>query len=376
MGTLSQILSIAQSLVQPEATLRDYQHAHKIFTPNNSAFLPKTKNWFHIYFELDPTASAQIITNLASATTNGRMYWNPARIPILGILAKSVKLPTFKFDIKKSNQYNRWSLSTTKINYEAVNIDFWDDTLDIIRGFWYAYYQYMIQDPNFVNFNSAQQQGIPIPTEWTPSSGNNSSLYSAGSNWGTYYGMDTPSPNGTSLGRSAPFFRSIRIYQFNRSINANDGVQWTEYVLVNPVISSFDHDSVDFATSEYMSHKMTVEYETVLYNSGLINNSEIASWDAVLETFFDNTPSPNGGINTQLNNILQTANQGIGLVNEIQAIATNPSGATVATVLATAGASSILVNDAAVTAGSSQVISVPSVIPGFGVGGLPPNQQL
>jgi hypothetical protein len=377
MGTLSQILNsgIQATSSNDGTTLRDYQHASKIFRVNNSSFLPKAKNWFHIFFEIEPSILSFVTSSLNTATTTNRINWNPSNVPILGILAKTVKLPSFKFDVKKNNQYNRWNLTTTKINYDPIEISFWDDTVDVIRGFWYAYYQFMIQDPKYVDFQMAQTQGINIPYQWVPSTNNLEMLYSTSSNWqGGNYGLDTVNSMGSTLNKVGPFFRSVRIYQFNRQTDSNYGPQYTEYVLVNPIISSFDHDTVDFSSSEFMQNRMSIEYETVLYNSGTLNNNEIASWDAVTQTFFDTTPSPIAGTNLLLN---QTNQLGNVFSNTIQEIISAEQGglninqnSTLTTLNQVIGTSAqVLAAASAITNGQ---ISVPTVINNFGISGLPP----
>jgi len=389
MGTLGSILSTGINAVKRQSsdhftTLRDYQHASKIFRPNNSSLLPKSKNWFHIFFELDPAAITAVNTALAGADANFRINWDPDNLPILGILAKTVKLPGFKFDVKKNNQYNRWSLTTTKVNYDPVEISFWDDTVDTIRGFWYAYYQYMVQDPNYVSFQAAQSQGIAIPFQWMPSIPNLETLYSTPSNWGVNYGLDTVSSSAnvnavvsSALNRTNPFFRSIRIYQFNRQTNADPsiGPQYSEYVLVNPVISSFAHDTVDFSSSEYMQNKMTVEFETVLYNAGLVNDDEIASWDAVLQRFFDNTPSPLAGTNPNLNEANQLGSvlaSSFVLGTEAVQLGRNTGQATTATVL-TAAIGTATTIESAISGPSNLQLQVPTVVDGYGTSGQPPS---
>jgi len=375
MSILSQVLSGTSN--QPATTLRDYQHASKIFRPNNSSFLPKSKNWFHIFFELDPVVISAVNAVLGEATSNFRINWNPTNVPILGILAKTAKLPTFKFDVKKNNQYNRWSLTTTKITYDPIEISFWDDTVDTIRGFWYAYYQYMIQDPRYVNFQASQNQGIAVPYQWAPSTANVEMLYSTSSNWGVNYGMDTVDTLGSAMNKTNPFFRSIRIYQFNRQTNSDPtiGPQYTEYVLVNPVISSFDHDTVDFSSSEYMQNKMSIECETVLYNSGLVNNDEIASWDAVLQTFFDTTPSFIAPVNTNLNQVSQlgsSVNSSLFNAPSVSNGGTNSGINSVTSILNQPNGDATTVQNSSIGLLNNK-IGVPNIVPGFGNSGLPPD---
>ena len=265
MGTLNSVLSSIKYAAQPSITLRNYQHATKIFGPNNNSLAPKTKNWFHIYFQVNPSVVTQVTNQLSAAVTNDRINWNPANLPVLGVLAKTVALPKIKINTEKNNQYNRWSLTPTKINYDPISISFWDDTINVIQHFWYGYYQYMNQDPNFVNWAASQSQGINIPPQWSQSSGNVSSLYNSSF---FNYGLDTipTTSNGSPLAfapgvnfsRSNNFLESIRIYQFNRAVNPK-GVEYTEFTLVNPIITGFSHDDLESSSSDFMINKMDVE---------------------------------------------------------------------------------------------------------------------
>lgn len=373
MGTLNNVLSTLNYAAQPDITLRNYQHATKIFGTNNNALAPKTKNWFHIYFQVNPSVISQVTQSLSQAVSNKRINWNPNNLPVLGVLAKTVKLPSYKIETTRNNNYGRWSITPTKINYEPISISFWDDTINVIQHFWYGYYQFMNQDPNFVHWSTKQSQGMNIPTpQWSQSNGNISSIYTD-----SYYnyGLDTLQTNsngdplvGTSFNRNASFFESIKIYQFNRSVNPN-GVEYTEFTLVNPYITGFSHDDLDSASSEFMQNKMDIEYETVLYNNGYLNNDEIASWDAVTSTLFDNTPSPLNNSKTKsiLGDIASAANTIQSAVATGQEISRNAGGVmTVATVMSEAKQ----VNSLLGTVGLD--LSVPTPNSTFGSGGNPP----
>ena len=360
---------LKSALLGTSPTLRDYRHATNIFRPNNYSLLPKSKNWFHIFFEIDPVAATAVSGSLNTAIANDRINWNTNNIYTLSVLAKTVKLPNFTFDIKPENQYNKWNLNVTKINYKGIDITFWDDTIDVVRGFWYAYYQYMVQDPGYVNFDATQQQGIPIPSpQWDPSTGNLSSIYNSSDNWGNNYGLDTIN-QGTStpsFNRTNPFFRSIRIYQLNRAINSEQGVQYSEYVLVNPIITSFDHDMNDFSTSDPMTNKMAVDYETVLYNAGFVDDDEIASWDYVQDNFLDTTPSPLENEDSGSNQLLGVLSAGASLIAPILPPSI-PFAPGVLSVLSSAQPTPLNFSP-------SNNMTVPTPPPQFGFGGLPPEQ--
>ena len=90
------------------------------------------------------------------------------------------------------------------------------------------------------------------------------------------YGLDN--------GQFDSFFRNIKIYQLTKQT-------WFSYTLVNPMLTNWGHDSLDYSDgSGIMSNSMSVAYESVVYNNGNIDDEPLNFTDA--ETGYDNTPSP------------------------------------------------------------------------------------
>jgi hypothetical protein len=222
--------------------LRDYTHASKTFRPNAYQNAPKFKYLFHVYFQLNPTG-------LPEAN--------------YGLLVKSVKLPSFNFDIATMNQYNRKRLIQSKIKYGPVNINFHDDNGNTVRKLWKGYYNYYYADgtrPQVV-FNGARGTGNGAGT--ADATYNSRTQYqpsiTGNENWG--YQGETSDPTGQKI----PFFKNITIFGFNQH-------NFVAYTLINPIITSFNHDTYDYAQSSgIMEHQMTLDYETVVYNEGAID---------------------------------------------------------------------------------------------------------
>ena len=402
MGILNSVLSTIQDATGPKTLLRDYRNAADAFGQVTSGRFPKTKNWYLVVFDINQDAM-KVIQQKLNGVTSDKIYWQPDKRLPLGIWVKSAKLPAFKFEVQKKNQYNRPSLTTTKMNYESVNFEFWDDSLSVINGFWYSYYSYMIQDPNYAPLGVSGDISPTTISQWKPSEGVVSSLYSDLDSWGTNYGLDTVNAPGSPLNRTSPFFDCIRIYQFNRVPTTPTGkntssktpslanTAYNEFILVNPVITSFDHDTVESSSSDFMSNKMSIEYETVLYNGGTLytkqgkeTNAAVAGWDAILKAkLFDTTASPLAVSKTQsilnkINTAVNVVEAGITVGEQIK---NNPGGGSVLTVLDQSLASASVLEGAASLAEKSPVIAVPvppsisnnqSVLSNFGAGGLPP----
>ena len=61
------------------------------------------------------------------------------------------------------------------------------------------------------------------------------------------------------------FFKDIKIFGLSQH-------KFAEYVLINPMITDFTHDTYDYAQGNgIMSHSMTIKYETVKYYSGAVS---------------------------------------------------------------------------------------------------------
>ena len=252
--------------------LRDYTHASKTFRTNSYQNAPKLKFLFHTYFE----------TN-AAAFPNNFNY---------GLLVKEVKLPSFSFQTHQMNQYNRKRIVQTKIKYEPVEISFHDDNNDSVNYLWNNYYQYYYNDGSkpqnvlqgFRGTTLAQNTEYPV----SPSQQyNDRNIYensiSGDDDWG-FVGGETDS----DTGKKVPFFKNITVFGFNQH-------NFTAYTFVNPVITNFNHDTYNYEDGNgVMSNKMTIDYETVVYNYGKMDGrkpGDIVTGFGEVDNY-DRTPSP------------------------------------------------------------------------------------
>ena len=236
--------------------LRDYTHANKTFRTNGYQLAPRFKFNYHTYFNLNSSA----IPFLQNMVGNG----DAASI---GLSVKTIDLPSYQISVDTMNQYNRKRLVQSKIDYQPVTITFNDDGGDLIRNLWYNYFSYYYKDP------AQQYEGVPNTNgtsgnlQNTPAGFgyNTRDTYSNDrfvNDWG-YVGesyMDgTFAPEG-----KPPFFRDIKIYGLNQH-------KFAAYVLVNPMITDWRHDTYDYSQSNgVMTHTVTIRYETVKYYSGAI----------------------------------------------------------------------------------------------------------
>jgi hypothetical protein len=236
--------------------LKDYTHASKTFRSNGYENSPRLKFLFHVYFNLNTTA----IPALANAFSAGDQS-------TIGILVKNIELPKYQLEVDVMNQYNRKRLIQKKINYQPVRCSFHDDAGDLIRTLWYNYFAYYYKDPTQTYRGQNSQAGTSGPSaiRTTGFDYNARDTYDGSrfvNDWG-YIG-EAYSDGTNSPGGKPAFFKDISIYGFNQH-------SFVEYVLINPLITDWSHDTYDYSQGDgIMENSMTIQYETVKYYSGAI----------------------------------------------------------------------------------------------------------
>lgn len=241
----------------------DYEHAAKTFLTNGYEFAPRHKYLFHVYF----TINTAYVPALRSAFADNQ------EIATIGLMVKNVQLPNYNISVEQMNQYNRKRLVQTKIDYQPVQFEFHDDGGDLIRDFWYSYYSYYYKDPSQKYDNLANNNGSLGPLIGTPNgfSYNSRDIYDNNrtvNDWGYIGESYTDGADIFGVGNTGklPFFKDIRIFGFNQH-------KWASYILINPLITEWQHDTYDYSQSNgTMSNRMTIRYETVKYGTGAIGD--------------------------------------------------------------------------------------------------------
>jgi hypothetical protein len=314
--------------------LHDWQHANKIFCGNNYELAPKQSFLFHVRFEYNGA-------NMSRTTSQQQLE--------LGVMVKNIQIPKYTIDTKTMNSYNRSSVVQQKLKYDPVQITFHDDNSDVVRSMWYDYMSHYYRDTDYT------------PTTYTsPYKYNNSQK----NFWG--YQPTTYSSNGTV----ERLINNIKIYSLHQK-------QFTEYILVNPMITSFSHGQHQQGSSEFLENTMTIAYETVLYNFGSIKMDAEPTGFATLT--YDKTASPltpqGGGTNSILGpggalNSVQGVSNAISDGNWLGAITTGVNGINNAKTITAAQAGYELKNIAAgVLKGDTNVLnrlSIPKATPANG----------
>jgi hypothetical protein len=277
--------SVFSGATHPKGTMGDFQHAARLYTDNMYALTPKAGWMYYTYFVINPKAQTAISQGagksssllgtigqvLGGANVKGVLANGKNQNLEAGMLVKGVDLPKFTIQTEQLNQYNRRTNIQTKINYSPVTVNFHDDMSNTTNELWQSYFRYYYADSAYASASSPTTDSANGATN--PAYGN------------TKYSPTTPVPPnayGLNNNQGEPFFRAIIVYQLNRSV-------FNSYILINPLVTAWDHAHLDQTQNTLSENKMTVQYETVFYGKGKVKRDNPPGF----ATFhYDTTPSP------------------------------------------------------------------------------------
>ena len=228
---------------------KSFNHASRLYVADNYARAPKLGFLYYVYFNINDNVVRD-------------QGWAADRQRDVGLLVKKIDMPKFKITTETINQYNRKTNVQTKLTYEPVNIEFHDDNSDITNGLWKNYYKYYFVDSNYSSGNRA---------------------YWENSKYGT-----TDYDYGLGNYQNEPFFDTIEIFVLHQQ-------KFTQMILVNPLITAWDHDKLDQSGgNNILANKMTVAYEDVVYAEGEIeqSNGTVTNPPLFALRYYDNVASP------------------------------------------------------------------------------------
>lgn len=228
-----------------QTTLRDYQHAARVFTDDQFRLLPKQKFLYHVAFNINEAALKSI--DLKERHKNE-----------INMLVKSTDLPNFKITTETLNQYNRKKNVQTTHKYNEINIKFHDDNMGLVNQLWQNYYSYYYADSNAAQNAGTYNRTATRNFDYVTSN----------------FGLD----NGSTL----PFFNYITIYQMARH-------EYVSYKLINPIITSWNHNNLDYSQNTGHDNSVTLAYEAVAYGNGLVSAGDPEGFG---QEHYDTTPSP------------------------------------------------------------------------------------
>lgn len=251
-------------------TLKDYQHAARLYTDDLFRLAPKTRFLYHVVFEINPAA----VGSNMSATSKLE----------LGMIVKRCDLPSYNFNVELKNSYNYKNYVTTGISYQPVSITLHDDMGDVATAFFKSYYQNYYADTlhQAIDYANADYNTDFATTQ--------------------RWGRDT--------GSFDRFLNSVSIFQLNRQ-------RFTEYKMMNPIINDFANGQMDQTDGTGINEQQfSISYSGVLIQAGTVGRDSPQGF----ATFhYDNSPSPNsplGGGADSIFGVLGGASTALGLLGQ------------------------------------------------------------
>ena len=240
------------------ATTYPYDHATRLFLSDNYRLAPKQSFLYYVCINVDTGALTGTSILQSLIAPDGVSSQTLIEQYEAGLMAKRVELPKFTLSTKTMNAYNRKNIIQTNISYDPVTITFHDDAADIVTNFWNDYYTYYYRDSDY---NSTLYQ---LPHKYQSRNRDG---------WGF-------TPRNNSL---RPFLRNIQIFSLHNK-------RFTEYLLINPFITSWRHGEHDSSRGDgIMENTMQLAYETVKYRTGYVNPIDVNGFSLL---HYDNTASP------------------------------------------------------------------------------------
>ena len=225
--------------------LRDQRHAARLFTDDQFRLAPKQKFQFHVAFSINRAA----VFDTALVQRHGNE---------INMLVKSIDLPGFEVQTETLNQYNRKKNIQFTHKYKQITATFHDDNMGVINQLWQNYYNYYYADPSSSKDPGAYSRIAMKNFSYTSNR----------------YGLDN--------GSTTPFFNYIKVYQMARH-------EYVCYTLQNPIITSWNHNKVDYQASGIHDNTMSIAYEAVSYDVGNVTSGDPEGFAV---EHYDLTPSP------------------------------------------------------------------------------------
>ena len=214
-------------------------------------------------------------------------YFVECDFPQIQPLIKSIEMPSMKIDTVSLNQYNRKRLLQNKISFEPIKMVFHDVVDGKTLLFWEMYYNYYFRDglepgdnsPK-VNSEKLAPYGIEKFANGTVDQAiqNIAPLTSPNSNNGSKqdfvdvladnlenhnFGYNFLDYSGSWVGKGAKpkyLIQSIEIFMVHAG-------RFNQVTLVNPRISAFSHDTLNYGVSDRtLELTFTIDYEYAFYN--------------------------------------------------------------------------------------------------------------
>lgn len=165
----------------------------------------------------------------------------------LTFAVKTADRPTINITTQELSQYNKKRVIYTGYKNADMNIDFYDTADQAAQGLWATYSQYYFGD--FAQSYSAF----------------NDDIENASSNWLANLGSAGFGYTAANGGQKS--FGTQFLIKYIELLHFNNGTYDT-YTMINPKISTFKLDALDYSSAEVSTVSMTFQYEAVIISPG------------------------------------------------------------------------------------------------------------
>jgi len=227
------------------------------------------------------------LNNVGTAGSYISKYFNNPEWAQIAPLVKTVDMPGFKIDTKVMNQYNRKRISQEKINFDPVKVVFHDVADGKTLKFWEMYYRYYFGDGTEPGMNDPKDPNTGKKSYSLESLRINPAISNLPESVRNIFNRGTPpvptskNKNGDKsklndiytntldnhwFGYNLPTVQNIKYLIQEIDIYQVHGGRFNRVTLVNPRISQFTHDTLNYAEgTKTLELTFTFEYEYAYY---------------------------------------------------------------------------------------------------------------
>ncbi len=221
----------------------DFGHKSKFYLDGH----PKLKFQYFVKIHFNQLAKLE-----KDSTPFYKYFLSDDEITMLVPLIKSVDMPGMKIETERLNQYNRWKISQTKIQFEPIKLSMHDTVDGKPLRFWEMYYEYYFKE-SFHKIDGKKFER-KLDTSFSPFSSLIDRSETSNMDYKTFgFNID-------HVQNERNLIDLIEIYQYHAG-------RWNVVTLVKPYITAFKQDSVAYEDSKTSSLDFTFEYEYALYHN-------------------------------------------------------------------------------------------------------------
>jgi hypothetical protein len=313
---------------------KDSQSASHTFNQKGrSLYINQPRLPFEYYVEIN-------LNDVGSAKEFTSSMFNSTEWKLLQPLVKSVEMPSMKIETSALNQYNRKRIAQTKVDFDPVTIIFHDVADGKTLRFWEMYYRYYFKDGNEPGVNVAKNSTQPSsPYGFSNDvTGRPNDLRSAVTNSSLKTTIDrnnnSQSTPASDIGSKKDILNIVEDTLENQNFGFNleevkdgrylistidiyqtHGGRFNKVTLVNPRITAFKHDKLDYADSEKtLELTFTIDYEYAFYEiqNDLLTDTQKEIYDG--SNFLE---LPSSTFNTKLVDFVDSNNPALSKSNSI-----------------------------------------------------------